>query len=62
MPRGRGYRKKYGRKFRTRAGKVGRYVYKGGRRVAFEVSREVKKGGYRYVRDRTYRTFKKRYG
>lgn len=67
MPRQRGYRrrsprKSYGKKFRTRAGKVGRYVYKGGRRVAFEVAREAKKGSYRYVRNRTYRSLKRRYG
>ena len=36
-------RKKFGRVFRTRAGKLGRYVYRGGRRVGFELVKEFKK-------------------
>lgn len=47
--------KKYGRIFRTRAGRLGRYVYKHGRRVAFEAYRSEHfrrafKYGYTYGR------------
>ena len=53
--------KKYGRTFRTRAGKLGRYVYRGGRRVGFEVLRSARRGMRRYVADRTYRYARKRW-
>ncbi len=54
-------RKSFGRTFRTRSGKLGRYVYVGGKRVAFETVRAVKRGAYRYVADKTYRSMRKRW-
>jgi len=54
MPRRKSYRKKiytYGKTFRTRSGKVGRYVYKFGKRIAFE---GVRRGATRYVANKTY--------
>jgi hypothetical protein len=58
-------RKKYGRVFKTRAGRIGRYVYMGGRRVAFEVTKEsyraAKSGAKRYVAQRAYTSLKRRY-
>lgn len=62
MPRGRKYYRKvkrYGRTFRTRAGRLGRYVYVNGRKVAFE---GVKSGARSYVKNRTYRSMKRRWG
>lgn len=60
MPRGRKYKavRKVGRVFRTRAGRLGRYVYKNGKRVAFE---GVRSGSRRYIAERTYRSMKKRW-
>jgi heterodisulfide reductase subunit C len=52
---------RYGRKFRTKAGRVGRYVYKYGRRVGFEALRHARRGAGRYVADRTYRSMRKRW-
>ena len=49
---------KYGKVFRTRSGRLGRYVYRFGKRVAFE---GVRSGARRYVAERTYRTLKRRY-
>lgn len=58
-------RKKYGRTFRTRAGRLGRYVYVGGRRVAFEVVktgyRSARRGASRYVAEKAYKSLKRRY-
>lgn len=58
-------RVKYGKVFRTRAGKVGRYVYKRGRRVGFKTVKfgykAAKSGTRRYLQDRTYRELKRRY-
>ncbi len=50
--------KTYGKTFRTRTGKLGRYVYRFGKRVAFE---GVRSGARRYVAEKTYRTFKRRF-
>lgn len=61
MPRGRKYAKKiktYGKTFRTRSGRLGRYVYRFGKRIAFE---GVRSGGRRYVAEKTYRSLKRRY-
>jgi hypothetical protein len=55
-------KKRFGKAFRTRAGKYGRYVYVHGRRVAFETLRSAKRGAYRYVADRTYRSMRKKWG
>lgn len=49
-------RKKYGRVFRTRAGRLGRYVYVGGRRVAFETYRAAR--NYRRA-EMVYKTAKR---
>lgn len=49
---------KYGRVFRTRAGKLGRYVYRGGKRVGFEVLRSAGRGAKRYIAYKTYDTMK----
>lgn len=58
-------RKTYGKKFRTRAGRYGRYVYRNGRKVGFEAVkfgyRSAKSGARRYVAERTYRTMRKRW-
>lgn len=54
-------RKTFGKKFRTRAGKLGRYVYIHGRRVGFETLRSAKRGARRYVADKTYRSMRKRW-
>ncbi len=54
-------RKRFGKTFRTKSGKLGRYVYVRGRRVAFETLRAAKRGAYRYVSDKTYRTMRKRW-
>lgn len=57
MPRFSGYKRSkakvysYGKTFRTRSGKLGRYVYKFGKRIAFE---GVRRGATRYVANRTY--------
>lgn len=63
-------RLKYGKTFRTRAGRLGRYVYRGSKRVGFKAVRSgyrVGKSGFktgvrRYVADRTYRYGRKRWG
>lgn len=60
---------RYGKTFRTRAGRVGRYVYLRGRRVGFKVvksgyrtaKRGFKTGARRYIADRTYRYARKRW-
>ncbi len=73
MPRGKGYRKKMknqirrtkkkirtvGKIFRTRTGKIGRYVYVNGKRVGFE---GVKTGARRYVARRTDNELQRRFG
>ncbi len=53
--------KRYGKAFRTRSGKFGRYVYVRGKRVAFETLRSAKRGAYRYVSDKIYRSMRKRW-
>ena len=58
-------RRRYGRVFRTRAGRLGRYVYRGGRRIGFSAYRTAKRGfkqgARRYIADRTYRYARKRW-
>lgn len=54
-------RKTFGKKFRTRAGKLGRYVYVRGKRVGFETLKSAYRGGQRYVADKTYRSMRKRW-
>jgi len=44
--------KRYGRTFRTKAGRLGRYVYVNGKRVAFE---GIKSGFRRAIAQETYR-------
>jgi hypothetical protein len=44
--------KRYGKTFRTKAGRLGRYVYVGGKRVAFEA---VRSGVRRAIAQETYR-------
>lgn len=48
-----------GKVFRTRSGRLGRYVYKHGVKVGFKA---VQSGARRYVADRTYRSARKRWG
>ena len=45
---------RYGKAFRTRAGRYGRYVYRYGRRVAFELVRSKFKKYIREDFDRVY--------
>ena len=69
MPRRKGYRKNVktmkkkvrtvGKIFRTKTGKLGRYVYVNGKRVAFE---GVKTGARRYVARRTDNELRRRFG
>lgn len=47
-----------GKVFRTRAGRLGRYVYRNGVRVGFKA---VKSGARRYVADKTFRHMRKRW-
>lgn len=60
MPRRRPFQtmKTYGKTFRTRSGRLGRYVYRFGKRIAFE---GIRSGGRRYVAEKTYRSLKRRY-
>lgn len=55
----------YGKKFRTKAGKLGRYVYKNGKRVGFSTlkfaGRNAKYGAGKYIANRTYRKLTKKY-
>ena len=51
--------RRVGKVFRTRAGRLGRYVYVNGKKVAFE---GVKSGARRYIAYRTYRGMQRRYG
>ena len=73
MPRGVGYGKKMkkklrrtkrkvrtvGKVFRTRAGRLGRYVYVNGKKVGFE---GVKTGARRYIARRTDNELQRRFG
>ena len=45
---------RYGKAFRTRAGRYGRYVYRYGRKVAFEVIRSKLKRAWKEDFDRAY--------
>lgn len=63
MARRRSYRKsvrRVGKVFRTRAGRLGRYVYKNGKRVAFETVKRNMKYGAAYGAYRTSRFFRRK--
>lgn len=48
--------RRYGKPFRTRAGKYGRYVYQGGKRIIFQEIRKKSRLKFgKFVRRRIYR-------
>ena len=66
MPRRRRTVTRYGKTFRTRSGRMGRYVYKNGKRVGFKAVkftyRNAKKGAGSYVRYRTQKSLRRKFG
>lgn len=53
-------RKKRGKTFR-RGNKLVRHVYIGTRKIGTEVVKNIGYGAKRYIRDKTFRSFKKRW-
>ena len=56
----------YGKTFRTKSGRLGRYVYKNGKRVGFKAVkftfRNAKRGAGRYISYRTNKSLRRKFG